>query len=72
MMMMKESLQKKYLKPTIRMIALKAFEILAESGDKDIPFDPGSGTGEALAPEDRSIWSEEYDSWEKYTAWEDE
>ena len=54
------------------MIALKAFEILAESGDKDIPFNPGSGTGEALAPEDRSIWSEEYDSWEKYTAWEDE
>ena len=53
-----------------RMIALKNFEVLAES-DTVLPFEPGSRTDESLAPESDGRWNE-YDSWERYSTWEEE
>lgn len=64
-------LHKKYMKPTMRTMQLTSSQLLAES-DKELPFNPGDGTGEALAPEYNNGLNEENDFGKGTNVWDEE
>lgn len=50
---------------------LTSSQLLAES-DKELPFNPGDGTGEALAPEYNNGLNEENDFGKGTNVWDEE
>ena len=54
--------RKNYVTPTIHVCTLPGYSILAGSGDKELPFDPGDGTEEALSPSSHGLWDDEDDN----------
>ncbi len=62
-MINKITYRKHYVRPMISTIAMSSCNLLLDSDDKDLPFDPGDGTGEALAPELHDEWDWDDDNW---------